>query len=89
MQIYVPSKDIKEFFKELLNMKDVKFKHTGNTIKIIVDDKEIATANDSKTKIIAENLLISLDQAGAINLSIETEQNSKLSEKNHENGELK
>ncbi|MGE7883614.1 hypothetical protein [Bacillus sp. NPDC094077] len=51
-------------------MKDVKIEYVGEKTKIPVDGKEIACATHME-KAIAENLLVSLDQAGAINLSIE------------------
>lgn len=51
-------------------MKDVKIEDVGEELKIIVDGKEIACATHM-AKAVAENLLISLDQAGAINLTIE------------------
>ncbi|MCU5426997.1 hypothetical protein OCA13_05655 [Bacillus cereus] len=52
-------------------MKDVKIEYMGAKARITVDGKEIAFANNTLTKKVAENLLISLDQAGAINLTIE------------------
>ena len=51
-------------------MKDVKIEYVGEMAKIIVDGKEIANATHL-AKAVAENLLVSLDQAGAINLTIE------------------
>lgn len=51
------------------NMKDVKIEDVGEEVKIIVDGEEIACATHM-AKAIAESLLISLDQAGAINLTI-------------------
>ncbi len=50
-------------------MKDVKIEDVGEEVKIIVDGEEIACATHME-KAIAESLLISLDQAGAINLTI-------------------
>lgn len=52
------------------NMKDVKIEDLGEELKIIVDGKEIACATHI-ARAVAENLLISLDQAGTINLTIE------------------
>ncbi|WP_186320851.1 hypothetical protein [Bacillus mycoides] len=52
-------------------MKDVKIEYIGEKARIIVDGKEIACATHTMEKSVAESLLISLDQAGAINLSIE------------------
>ncbi|EJR57508.1 hypothetical protein IIO_05035 [Bacillus cereus VD115] len=51
-------------------MKDVKIEDLGEELKIIVDGKEIACATHI-ARAVAENLLISLDQAGTINLTIE------------------
>ncbi|EJV82095.1 hypothetical protein [Bacillus cereus] len=51
-------------------MKDVKIEDLGEELKIIVDGKEIACATHM-AKAVAENLLVCLDQAGAINLTIE------------------
>lgn len=50
-------------------MKDVKIEDFGEELKIIVDGKEIACATHM-AKAVAENLLVGLDQAGAINLTI-------------------
>ncbi|HDR7316689.1 hypothetical protein [Bacillus toyonensis] len=52
-------------------MKDVKIGYIENKARITVDGKEIAFANNTITKKVAEKLLINLDQAGAINLIIE------------------
>ncbi|HGG0585600.1 MULTISPECIES: hypothetical protein [Bacillus] len=52
-------------------MKDVKIEDLGEELKIIVDGKEIIACATPMGKVVAENLLISLDQAGAINLTIE------------------
>lgn len=52
------------------NMKDVKIEDLGEELKIIVEGKEIACATPM-AKVMAENLLVFLDQAGAINLTIE------------------
>ncbi|MDR4903081.1 hypothetical protein RGW67_19295 [Bacillus mycoides] len=54
---------------EMENMKDVKIEDVGEELKIIVDGKEIACATHM-AKAVAENLLVGLDQAGAINLTI-------------------
>lgn len=51
-------------------MKDVKIEDLGEELKIIVDGKEIACATPM-AKVVAENLLVFLDQSGAINLTIE------------------
>lgn len=51
-------------------MKDVKIQDLGEELKIIVDGKEIACATPT-AKAVAENLLVFLDQGGAINLTIE------------------
>ncbi len=45
--------------------------YIGEQVIITVDGEKIAFANDEKTKSVAENLLVSLDQVGAINLTIE------------------
>ncbi|WP_249711518.1 hypothetical protein [Bacillus cereus] len=52
-------------------MKDVKIEYIGEKARITVDGKEIASATHTMTKSVTESLLISLDRAGAINLSIE------------------
>ncbi|MCU5025324.1 hypothetical protein ACTFRD_30470 [Bacillus cereus group sp. MYBK249-1] len=52
-------------------MKDVKIEYVGNQTIITVDGEQIAVATDGKEKLVAENLLVSLDQVGAINLTIE------------------
>ncbi|MCR6786179.1 hypothetical protein [Bacillus thuringiensis] len=52
-------------------MKDVKIEYIENKARITVDGKEIVFATNTITKKVAENLLINLDQAGAINLIIE------------------
>ncbi|HDX9589250.1 TPA: hypothetical protein ROX98_002233 [Bacillus pseudomycoides] len=44
---------------------------SGGTAKILVDGKEIACATHTMAKSVVESLLIGLEQAGAINLSIE------------------
>ncbi|MGG0454544.1 hypothetical protein [Bacillus cereus] len=46
--------------------------HVGEQASITVDGKEIAVATHAMAKAVAERLLVSLDQAGAINLSIES-----------------
>lgn len=52
-------------------MKDVKIEYIGEKAKITVDGREIASATHTMAKSVAESLLIGLDQAGAINLTIE------------------
>ncbi|CKE77462.1 MULTISPECIES: hypothetical protein [Bacillus] len=52
-------------------MQDVKMEYIGEQAIITVDGEKIAVATDEKAKLVAENLLVSLDQVGAINLTIE------------------
>ncbi|MED1014533.1 hypothetical protein P4T54_24950 [Bacillus mycoides] len=52
-------------------MKDVKIEYVEEWAKIFVEGKEIACATNGMAKAVLESLLVSLDQAGAINLSIE------------------
>ncbi|MEH7218263.1 hypothetical protein [Bacillus toyonensis] len=52
-------------------MKDVKIEYDGDWAKIFVEGKEIACATNGMAKAVSESLLVSLDQAGAINLTIE------------------
>ncbi|WP_218923423.1 hypothetical protein [Bacillus pseudomycoides] len=58
--------------KGMRNMKDVKIEYIGEQARITVDGKEIAVATHVMAKSVAESLLVGLDQAGAINLSIES-----------------
>lgn len=53
-------------------MKDVEIQYIEEQASITVDGKEIAVATHGMAKAVVENLLVSLDQAGAINLSIES-----------------
>ncbi|MCQ6337560.1 MULTISPECIES: hypothetical protein [Bacillus cereus group] len=53
-------------------MKDVKIEYIGEQARITVEGKEIAVTAHVMAKSVAESLLVSLDQAGAINLSIES-----------------
>lgn len=57
--------------KELWNMQDVKMEYIGEQAIITVDGEQIAVATDEKAKLVAENLLVSLDRVGAIDLTIE------------------
>lgn len=52
-------------------MKDVKIEYIKNKARITVDGKEIAFATNTITKKVAEQLLINLEIAGAIKLTIE------------------
>ncbi|MCU5538737.1 hypothetical protein OCB04_22935 [Bacillus cereus] len=52
-------------------MQDVKMEYVGDQAIITVDGEKIAVATEEKVKLVAENLLVSLDQVGAINLTIE------------------
>ncbi|HDR7389428.1 hypothetical protein [Bacillus toyonensis] len=52
-------------------MQDVKIEYIGEKAIITVDGEKIAVATDEKAKAVAENLLVNLDQVGAINLTIE------------------
>ncbi|MGE7869282.1 hypothetical protein ACQKNO_24460 [Bacillus paramycoides] len=52
-------------------MKDVKIENTCGSLRIFVDGTVIGNVSDEIGKVITENLLINLDKAGAINLTIE------------------
>ncbi|MDF9524828.1 hypothetical protein P5815_30485 [Bacillus cereus] len=52
-------------------MQNVKMEYIGEQAIITVNGEKIAVATDEQTKLVAENLLVSLDQAGAVNLTIE------------------
>ncbi|MEH7154157.1 hypothetical protein V7095_28105 [Bacillus thuringiensis] len=52
-------------------MKDIKIEYIGEKASITVDGKEITYVTHGMSKAVVESLLVSLDQAGAINLSIE------------------
>ncbi|HDR3447603.1 hypothetical protein BTT_40490 [Bacillus thuringiensis serovar morrisoni str. 4AA1] len=51
-------------------MKDVKIETICGSVRIFVDDTVIGTVSDETGKVVAEQLLIKLDLAGAINLTI-------------------
>ncbi|WP_179892746.1 hypothetical protein [Bacillus thuringiensis] len=52
-------------------MKDVKIENICGSLRIFVDGTVIRNVSDEIGKVVTENLLINLDQAGAINLTIE------------------
>ncbi|MGX5433383.1 hypothetical protein [Bacillus toyonensis] len=52
-------------------MKEVKIEYIGEQANVTVEGKKIAVVTHGMAKSVVEHLLVSLDQAGAINLSIE------------------
>ncbi|HFO0458945.1 TPA: hypothetical protein ACHIFS_002544 [Bacillus paranthracis] len=52
-------------------MKDVKIENIRGSLRISVDGTVIGNVSDEMGKVVTENLLINLDQVGAINLTIE------------------
>ncbi|WP_180230518.1 hypothetical protein [Bacillus cereus] len=52
-------------------MKDVKIEIICGSLRIFVDGTVIGNVSDEIGKVVTENLLINLDQAEAINLTIE------------------
>ncbi|WP_176527234.1 hypothetical protein [Bacillus thuringiensis] len=52
-------------------MKDVKIENVCGSLRISVDGTVIGNVSDEMGKVVTENLLINLDQVGAINLTIE------------------
>ncbi|PEA32956.1 hypothetical protein COO13_11755 [Bacillus toyonensis] len=53
-----------------IKVKDVKIETICGSVRIFVDDTVIGTVSDETGKVVAEQLLIKLDLAGAINLTI-------------------
>ncbi|MCW1939458.1 hypothetical protein OMD49_06420 [Bacillus anthracis] len=54
-----------------IKVKDVKIENLCGSLRIFVDETVIGTVSDETGKVVAEQLLIKLDLAGAINLTIE------------------
>ncbi|MCU4715937.1 hypothetical protein OCE25_27185 [Bacillus cereus] len=54
-----------------IKVKDVKIENIRGSLRISVDGTVIGNVSDEMGKVVTENLLINLDQVGAINLTIE------------------
>jgi len=54
-----------------IKVKDVKIEIICGSLRIFVDGTVIGNVSDEIGKVVTENLLINLDQAGAINLTVE------------------
>ncbi|PEQ01539.1 hypothetical protein CN587_25275 [Bacillus wiedmannii] len=54
-----------------IKVKDVKIENICGSLRISVDGTVIGNVSDEMGKVVTENLLINLDQVGAINLTIE------------------